>query len=144
MDLKMPKMNGVQATRAIREQFPNVRVLVLTAYDADEWVIDAIRSGASGYLLKDTPQEDLIEAIVDTVKGSSHIDPLDARLRKQGIEMIAPHKINRRWLVPRTADLCGVIGNAGRLSACSLGCKTFAGFRFVMIEFLKITSALDC
>jgi len=75
MDLKMPKMNGVQATRAIREQFPDVRVLVLTTYDADEWVIDAIRNGASGYLLKDTPQEDLIKAIIETVEGSSHIDP---------------------------------------------------------------------
>ncbi len=75
MDLKMPQMNGVQATKAIREKFPEVRVLVLTTYDADEWVLDAIRSGASGYLLKDTPQEELIKAIVDTVNGASHIDP---------------------------------------------------------------------
>ncbi len=75
MDLKMPRMNGVQATRAIREQFPHVRVLVLTTFDADDWVLDAIRSGASGYLLKDTPQEDLIKAIIDTVQGRSHIDP---------------------------------------------------------------------
>ena len=75
MDLKMPGMNGVQATRIIRNEFPDVRVLVLTTYDADEWVIDAVRSGASGYLLKDTPREDLIKAIVDTVKGESHIDP---------------------------------------------------------------------
>jgi DNA-binding NarL/FixJ family response regulator len=75
MDLKMPKMNGIQATKAIREQFPNVRILVLTTYDADEWVINAIRNGASGYLLKDTPQEDLIKAIIETVEGSSHIDP---------------------------------------------------------------------
>lgn len=75
MDLKMPKMNGVQATRAIREEFPEVRVLVLTTYDDDEWVIDAIRSGASGYLLKDTPQETLVQAIIETADGLSHIDP---------------------------------------------------------------------
>jgi DNA-binding NarL/FixJ family response regulator len=75
MDLKMPRMNGVQATRIIREQYPDVRVLVLTTFDADEWVIDAIRSGASGYLLKDTPQEDLVRAILDTVQGRIHIDP---------------------------------------------------------------------
>ena len=75
MDLKMPRMNGIQATRAIREQFPDVRVLVLTTYDEDEWVIDAIRYGAVGYLLKDTPQEDLLKAIVETMKGWSHIDP---------------------------------------------------------------------
>lgn len=75
MDLKMPKMNGIQATKAIREQFPDVRILVLTTYDADEWVIDAIRNGASGYLLKDTPQEQLVTAILDTAKGRVHIDP---------------------------------------------------------------------
>lgn len=75
MDLKMPKMNGIQATRAIREQFPEVRVLVLTTYDADEWVINAIRNGAAGYLLKDTPQEELVKAIVNTVRGWNPIDP---------------------------------------------------------------------
>lgn len=75
MDLKMPIMNGVQATKIIREKFPDVRVLVLTTYDTDEWVIDAVRSGAAGYLLKDTPKEDLILAITDTIKGRSHIDP---------------------------------------------------------------------
>lgn len=75
MDLKMPVMNGVQATKSIREKHPKVRVLVLTTYDADEWVIDAIRGGAAGYLLKDTPREDLVLAIVDTMKGRSHIDP---------------------------------------------------------------------
>lgn len=75
MDLKMPIMNGIQATKLIRETFPSVYVLVLTTYDTDEWVIDAIRSGASGYLLKDTPREDLVRAIIDTVNGRSHIDP---------------------------------------------------------------------
>ena len=75
MDLKMPRMNGIQATKAICEQFPDVRILVLTTYDEDEWVIDAIRSGAAGYVLKDTPQEDLLKAIMETMKGWSHIDP---------------------------------------------------------------------
>jgi len=75
MDLKMPKMNGIQATKVIREQFPHVRILVLTTFDADEWVIDAIRNGAAGYLLKDTPQEELVKAIIDTAQGLSHIDP---------------------------------------------------------------------
>jgi signal transduction histidine kinase len=50
MDLKMPGMNGIQATRLIGDQFPSVRVLALTTYDADEWVFDAIRSGAASYL----------------------------------------------------------------------------------------------
>jgi NarL family two-component system response regulator LiaR len=75
MDLKMPGMNGIVATQRIRDQFPEVKVLVLTTYDADEWVFDAIRSGASGYLLKDTPREDLVRAIEGTASGETHIDP---------------------------------------------------------------------
>lgn len=95
MDLKMPGMNGVQATRAIRERFPAVRVLVLTTYDADEWVFDAIRSGAAGYLLKDTPRRGLIEAIKGTAAGKTHVDPAVAgRLFAQVSRVAAP---------PRTA-----------------------------------------
>jgi len=78
MDLKMPGMNGIQATQAIREKLPNTRVLVLTTYDADEWVFDAIRSGATGYLLKDTPRDQLIPAIKGTVAGKTHVDPVVA------------------------------------------------------------------
>lgn len=75
MDLKMPIMNGVQATRVIKERFPAIYVLVLTTYDADEWVFDAVRSGAEGYLLKDTPRETLINAVKNTVTGKTYIDP---------------------------------------------------------------------
>jgi two-component system, NarL family, response regulator LiaR len=75
MDLKMPILNGVQATRQIVKDHPNLPVLVLTTYDADEWVFDAIRAGARGYLLKDLPRERLVTAIKDTVAGKTPIDP---------------------------------------------------------------------
>lgn len=75
MDLKMPRMNGVQATRLIRQRFPAVQVLVLTTYDADEWVFDAVRAGANGYLLKDTPPNQLLAAIRNTVEGKTPVDP---------------------------------------------------------------------
>ena len=75
MDLKMPGVNGIQATRHIKDHYPGVRVLVLTTYDADEWVFDAIRSGADGYLLKDTPRQDLVAAIKGTFAGATHVDP---------------------------------------------------------------------
>jgi DNA-binding NarL/FixJ family response regulator len=75
MDLKMPVMNGIQATRKLRERYPEMHVLVLTTYADDEWLFDAIRSGASGYLLKDRPRMELIEAIKGTVAGDSYIDP---------------------------------------------------------------------
>lgn len=75
MDLKMPGMNGIQATRLIRDRYPATHILALTTFDADEWVFDAIRSGAAGYLLKDTPRDRLVEAIRDTVEGKTHVDP---------------------------------------------------------------------
>jgi DNA-binding NarL/FixJ family response regulator len=75
MDLKMPGVNGVIATRRIHEQFPAIPVLVLTTYDDDEWVFDALRSGAAGYLLKDTPPRDLITSIKGTLMGKTFLDP---------------------------------------------------------------------
>jgi len=91
MDLKMPGTNGVQATRAIRDRFPQVGVLVLTTYDADEWVFDAIRAGASGYLLKDTPREALVAAIEGTASGETHVDPAVAgKLFRQVAQAPAP------------------------------------------------------
>jgi len=78
MDLKMPGMNGIEATRQIRTHYPAVKVLVLTTYDNDEWLFDAIRVGAAGYLLKDTPREEVIKAVRGTVEGKSFVDPLVA------------------------------------------------------------------
>ncbi len=75
MDLKMPGMNGVRATDEIRKKHPQVRVLVLTTFGEDEWVVDAIRSGASGYLLKGTPRQELVAAVKGTFAGKSYIDP---------------------------------------------------------------------
>src|SRR5437773_11948038 len=68
MDIKMPIMNGIEATRRIRSLYPATKVLVLTTYDDDEWVFDAVRAGASGYLLKDTPREEVIQAVKGTVQ----------------------------------------------------------------------------
>jgi DNA-binding NarL/FixJ family response regulator len=75
MDLKMPTLNGIEATRQIVSRFPATQVLVLTTYDADEWVFDAIRAGAVGYLLKDTTREDLVAAVRGTAVGRHYIDP---------------------------------------------------------------------
>ena len=75
MDLKMPIMNGVEATRQIKMKYPEIKILVLTTYADDEWVFDAIQAGASGYLLKDTPREELIRAVRGTVNGKTYVDP---------------------------------------------------------------------
>ena len=75
MDLKMPVMNGIQATRQLRSRYPKTKVLILTTYDDDQWVMDAIRAGASGYMLKDTPRIDLIDAVKGTLLGQTFVDP---------------------------------------------------------------------
>ena len=75
MDLKMPGINGIHATRAIHKQYPEIKVLVLTTFGDDEWVFDAIRSGAAGYLLKGTPRAELVKAIKGTASGATHVDP---------------------------------------------------------------------
>lgn len=75
MDLKMPLMNGIQATLRITKEYPDTRVLVLTTYDDDEWVFDAIRAGAHGYLLKNIPREELVKAIYNVMSGRTPVDP---------------------------------------------------------------------
>ncbi|MFZ4660120.1 MAG: response regulator [Caldilineaceae bacterium] len=78
MDLQMPVLNGVQATRQLKRDHPTLPVLVLTTYAADEWVLDAVRAGAAGYLLKDTRPAQLIAAIKGTVAGETFLDPVIA------------------------------------------------------------------
>ena len=75
MDLRMPVLGGVEATRRLREAFPSVQVLVLTTFDDDEEVFDALRAGAAGYLLKDAPCAKLVEAIHAAARGESFLQP---------------------------------------------------------------------
>jgi DNA-binding NarL/FixJ family response regulator len=75
MDVRMPGMDGVEGTRAICQQFPQTKVLVLTTFADREYVSQAIQAGASGYLLKDTPFEELTQAIRLVQKGYTQLGP---------------------------------------------------------------------
>jgi len=75
MDLKMPVLNGVQTTQRLRQDHPKIQVLVLTTFADEEWIFDAIRAGAAGYLLKDTRRDELIAAVKGTVEGKTFLDP---------------------------------------------------------------------
>ncbi len=79
MDLKMPHLGGIPATRRIRAARPEIRVIILTTYDADDLVFEGIKAGAQGYLLKDAAGETLAEAIRGVVQGESQLDPSVAR-----------------------------------------------------------------
>jgi len=75
MDLQMPVLDGVEATRRLHHEQPDSRVIVLTTFDDDEMVFDGLRAGALGYLLKDAPSEKLAEAIRAAARGESFLQP---------------------------------------------------------------------
>lgn len=79
MDIKMPRMNGIQATRQIVSALPKTQIIILTTYDTDDWVFDGIRAGAIGYLLKDASGDNLADAVRGALRGESQIDPTVAR-----------------------------------------------------------------
>ncbi len=79
MDVRMPVLDGVAATAQIRRQLPNCQVLMLTTFDDDEYVIEALRAGASGYLLKDIPAQHLAQAIQAVHRHIYQLDPSVAR-----------------------------------------------------------------
>jgi DNA-binding NarL/FixJ family response regulator len=79
MDLKMPRLGGIPATRRICAELPDTQVIILTTYDTDDLVFEGIKAGAKGYLLKDAASETLVEAVRGVMRGESRIDPSVAR-----------------------------------------------------------------
>jgi DNA-binding NarL/FixJ family response regulator len=75
MDIRMPVMDGVAATQAIAQNYPDIKVLVLTTFDDNEYVSQAMRLGAKGYLLKDTEPSELMLAILSVYKGHTQLGP---------------------------------------------------------------------
>ena len=79
MDLKMPRLGGIPATRQICAELPDTHVIILTTYDADDLVFEGIKAGAKGYLLKEATGETLVEAVQGVMQGESQLDPVVAR-----------------------------------------------------------------
>jgi len=106
MDLRMPELDGVEAMRQIRAENSEAKFLVLTTYDTDEYIFDAIEAGAKGYLLKDASREDLFQAISAVHRGESLVQPgvasrvLDrlAQLTRQAGQAAEPQLLSDREL----------------------------------------------
>lgn len=110
MDVRMPGMNGIEATRRISREFPETRVLVLTTFDLDEYAVSAVRAGASGFLLKDARPAELVEAIRRVDAGDAAMSPsvtrrLVEQLRGAGAEADTARN-------PAVTDNLGIVSGA--------------------------------
>jgi DNA-binding NarL/FixJ family response regulator len=116
MDLRMPVLDGVGATARIREEAPDVRVLVLTTYETDASILTAIEAGASGYLLKAAPEEEILAGVRAVARGDVALAPaLAARLVRQVARPAAPAAL-APTLSPRETEVLALVA-AGRTNA---------------------------
>ena len=75
MDIQMPKMNGIQATEIIKSKYPQIKIVMITVFDTDDNIFNAIKAGADGYLLKETNARKIYEAITETISGGAAMSP---------------------------------------------------------------------
>lgn len=118
MDVRMPVMDGREATRAITQQYPQVKVLVLSTFDDDQYIADAMRAGAKGYLLKDMPSEELAQAIRFVHSGYTQLAPGLMEKLLTGLAPVAappssapPMAASVPQLSPREQEVLHLIGN---------------------------------
>ena len=124
MDLRMPELDGVEAIQAIKSDNPSTYILVLTTYDSDADIIRAIEAGATGYLLKDTPREELFRAIRTASSGESVLAPTVAtrlmnRMRAPAEENLSAREIEVLELVA-TGNSNKEVGKALHISTATV------------------------
>ncbi|HSU20202.1 MAG TPA: response regulator transcription factor, partial [Acidobacteriaceae bacterium] len=95
MDLRMPEMEGTQAIAELRRVYPSVRVLVLTNYESDEYITKALQAGALGYLVKNTPQEEIVRAVEKVARNERCIPP---RIAQKLVETVGREPLSQREL----------------------------------------------
>ena len=149
MDLRMPEMDGVTATAQIKERQPDTHILVLTTYDTDSDILRAVEAGATGYLLKDSPREELFYAIRSASRGEAVLAPsvaarLMGRMRAPGEEALSAREIEVLGLVARGASNQEV---AGQLQLSEATVKSYLvriyGKLGVADRTAAVTTALD-
>jgi DNA-binding NarL/FixJ family response regulator len=142
MDLRMPRLDGVGATTRIAAEFPSSRVLVLTTYDTDDDIIRAVEAGASGYLLKDTPRIQLVEAVRAASRGETVLAPpvaarLVSRLRSPAP---VPVPVADNPLTPREVEVLRAVSRG--LSNAEIGRELFIGEATVKTHLLRAFAKL--
>lgn len=130
MDVRMPKLTGDQATARIREQAPEVRVLVLTTYESDASILAAIEAGASGYLLKAAPAEELVAGVRSVAAGEVALSPAIAAQLVTRMREPAPAA-----LTPRETEVLRLVAEG--LSNRQIGERLFLGEATVKTHLLR-------
>lgn len=92
LDIRMPEMDGVECIKIIKNKYPGIKVIILTTFNDDEYIIEALANGASGYILKDIEMERLVEAIHDTIQGKTIMLPAVAAKLAQGLTKMSARK----------------------------------------------------
>ena len=95
MDIRMPEMDGVQCTKIIKESHPDIKIIILTSFDNDEYILNALRDGASGYLLKGITIDELVDAIHKVYSGSAMINP---NIAQKFIELYSEMAKNNQFI----------------------------------------------
>ena len=145
MDIRMPKLDGLEATRRITSGVPPPpRVIILTTYDLDEYVFEALEAGASGFLLKDTPPEELINAIRVVAAGDALLSPSVTRSLIEEFarrpSRRAPDQSPTYGLTEREAEILRLI--AGGLSNREIATKLFLAESTIKTHVTRILSKL--
>jgi DNA-binding NarL/FixJ family response regulator len=111
LDLEMPGMDGVQALIDIRQQFPNIQAIVLTAFDTDERILSALKSGARGYLLKGAPRQEIFQAIRTVNQGGSLLQPVVTSRLLEHIRSEEDTPVTMEPLTEREREILELIAN---------------------------------
>jgi DNA-binding NarL/FixJ family response regulator len=147
MDVRMPTMDGIAATRAVMEQPNAPRIIMLTTFDLDEYVFEALEAGASGFLLKDTPPQDLLRAVRVVADGEAMLSPTVTRrmlshFSQGGNGAQATRHPGLEDLTERETDVLAAVGMG--LSNAQIGERLFMSEATVKAHISKIFAKLGC
>ncbi|MFE5334869.1 response regulator [Isoptericola sp. NPDC056573] len=146
MDIRMPRLDGIEATRRLRS-VPDARVIVLTTFDADDMIVEALRAGAAGFLLKDTPPDRLVAAVRAAAAGEPTLSP---RVAEQLIAQITDRSApdGRRAAAARLETLTGrerdvALAVARGLSNAEVAAELYMSVPTVKTHVSRILTKLD-